>query len=44
MAIPGLGCVVDGDNVRVDATVGERLSAVRRAFEEERRRSQEGVE
>jgi vacuolar-type H+-ATPase subunit E/Vma4 len=44
MAIPGLGCVVDGDNVRVDATVGERLRAVRRAFEEERRRAQENVE
>jgi vacuolar-type H+-ATPase subunit E/Vma4 len=43
-AIPGLGCVVDGDNVRVDATVNERLRAVRRAFEEERRRAQESVE
>jgi hypothetical protein len=43
-AIPGLGCVVDGDNVRVDATVSERLHAVRRAFEEERRRAAENVE
>jgi flagellar biosynthesis/type III secretory pathway protein FliH len=43
-AIPGLGCVVDGDNVRVDASVGERLRAVRRAFEEERRRAAENVE
>jgi hypothetical protein len=43
-AIPGLGCVVDGDNVRVDATVSERLRAVRRAFEEERRRAAENVE
>jgi vacuolar-type H+-ATPase subunit E/Vma4 len=42
--IPGLGCVVEGDNVRVDATVSERLRAVRRAFEEERRRSAENVE
>jgi hypothetical protein len=43
-AIPGLGCVVDGDSVRVDASVGERLRAVRRAFEEERRRAAENVE
>jgi vacuolar-type H+-ATPase subunit E/Vma4 len=43
-AIPGLGCVVDGDNVRVDASVSERLRAVRRAFEEERRRAAENVE
>lgn len=42
--IPGLGCVVDGDNVRVDASVSERLRAVRRAFEEERRRAAESVE
>jgi vacuolar-type H+-ATPase subunit E/Vma4 len=42
--IPGLGCVVDGDSVRVDASVGERLRAVRRAFEEERRRAAENVE
>ncbi|HET6336745.1 MAG TPA: FliH/SctL family protein [Polyangiales bacterium] len=42
--IPGLGCVVDGDNVRVDASVSERLRAVRRAFEEERRRAAENVE
>jgi hypothetical protein len=42
--IPGLGCVVDGDSVRVDATVSERLRAVRRAFEEERRRAAENVE
>jgi hypothetical protein len=42
--IPGLGCVVDGDNIRIDATVSERLRAVRRAFEEERRKSAENVE
>jgi flagellar biosynthesis/type III secretory pathway protein FliH len=42
--IPGLGCVVDGDNVRIDATVSERLRAVRRAFAEERRKSMESVE
>ncbi len=42
--LPGLGCVVDGDSVRVDATVNERLRAVRRAFEEERRRAAENVE
>ncbi|HKU44569.1 MAG TPA: FliH/SctL family protein [Polyangiales bacterium] len=43
-SIPGLGCVVDGEAVRVDATVAERLRAVRRAFEEERRRALENVE
>ena len=43
-SIPGLGCVVDGDNMRIDATVSERLRAVRRAFEEERRKSAENVE
>ena len=43
-SIPGLGCIVDGDSVRVDATVSERLRAVRRAFEEERRKSMEAVE
>lgn len=42
--IPGLGCVVDGDSVRVDASVSERLRAVRRAFEEERRRAAENLE
>ena len=42
--IPGLGCVVDGDNMRIDATVSERLRAVRRAFEEERRRNAESSE
>lgn len=42
--IPGLGCVVDGDNMRIDATVSERLRAVRRAFEEERRKNAESVE
>jgi hypothetical protein len=42
--LPGLGCVVDGENVRIDATVSERLRAVRRAFEEERRKSMENVE
>lgn len=42
--IPGLGCVVDGDNVRIDATVAERLRAVRRAFEEERRKVAESSE
>jgi hypothetical protein len=44
VSIPGLGCVVDGDSVRVDATVSERLRAVRRAFEDERRKSMENVE
>lgn len=39
--IPGLGCIVDGENVRIDATVAERLRAVRRAFEEERRKGAE---
>ncbi|MET0391258.1 MAG: FliH/SctL family protein [Polyangiales bacterium] len=43
-SIPGLGCVVDGDNMRVDATVTERLRAVRRAFEEERRKVAENSE
>jgi hypothetical protein len=43
-AIPGLGCVVDGENMRVDATVSERLRAVRRAFEEERRKTAESSE
>jgi hypothetical protein len=43
-SIPGLGCVVDGENVRIDATVSERLRAVRRAFEEERRKAMETVE
>ena len=43
-SIPGLGCVVDGDNMRIDATVSERLRAVRRAFEEERRRNAESSE
>jgi hypothetical protein len=42
--IPGLGCVVDGENMRVDATISERLRAVRRAFEEERRKTAESVE
>jgi hypothetical protein len=43
-AIPGLGCVVDGENVRIDATVAERLRAVRRAFEDERRKAAESSE
>jgi hypothetical protein len=43
-SIPGLGCVLDGENVRVDATVSERLRAVRRAFAEERRKTMEAVE
>ena len=43
-SIPGLGCIVDGDSVRIDATVSERLRAVRRAFEEQRRKSMEAVE
>jgi hypothetical protein len=42
--IPGLGCIVDGENVRIDATVAERLRAVRRAFEDERRRVAESHE
>lgn len=44
VTIPGLGCVVDGENMRVDATISERLRAVRRAFEEERRKTAESVE
>jgi hypothetical protein len=43
-SIPGLGCIVDGENVRIDATVAERLRAVRRAFEDERRRTAESHE
>lgn len=43
-SIPGLGCVVDGENMRIDATVSERLRAVRRAFEEERRKTAESSE
>lgn len=43
-AIPGLGCVVDGENVRIDATVAERLRAVRRAFEDEQRKTAESSE
>jgi hypothetical protein len=42
--IPGLGCIVDGANVRIDATVVERLRAVRRAFEDERRKVAENSE
>lgn len=42
--IPGLGCIVDGESVRIDATVAERLRAVRRAFEEERRKVAESTE
>jgi hypothetical protein len=38
-AVPGLGCILDGDNVRIDATVAERLRAVRRAFEDDRRKA-----
>jgi flagellar biosynthesis/type III secretory pathway protein FliH len=37
-SIPGLGCVIDEEQVRVDATVAERLRSVRIAFEDERRR------
>lgn len=37
-SIPGLGCIVDADHVRVDASVSARLRAVRIAFEDERRR------
>jgi flagellar biosynthesis/type III secretory pathway protein FliH len=42
--IPGLGCIVDGESVRIDATVAERLRAVRRAFEDERRKVAESTE
>jgi flagellar biosynthesis/type III secretory pathway protein FliH len=42
--IPGLGCIVDGESVRIDATVAERLRAVRRAFEDERRKVAESNE
>jgi hypothetical protein len=43
-SIPGLGCVIDEEHARVDATVGERLRSVRIAFEDERRRRPGGVE
>lgn len=43
-SIPGLGCIVDGESVRIDATVAERLRAVRRAFEDERRKVAESHE
>jgi hypothetical protein len=42
--IPGLGCVIDEEHARVDATVGERLRSVRIAFEDERRRRPGGLE
>ena len=42
--IPGLGCIVDGESVRIDATVAVRLRAVRRAFEDERRKVAESTE
>ena len=46
VAVTGIAsnCVVDGENMRVDATISERLRAVRRAFEEERRKTAESVE
>jgi hypothetical protein len=43
-SIPGLGCIVDAEHVRVDATVVERLRAVRIAFEDDRRRRAGGNE
>jgi hypothetical protein len=43
-SIPGLGCVIDEEHTRVDATVGERLRSVRIAFEDERRRRPGGLE
>jgi len=43
-SIPGLGCVIDEEHARVDATVGERLRSVRIAFEDERRRRPGGLE
>jgi hypothetical protein len=43
-SIPGLGCVIDEEHARVDATVGERLRSVRIAFEDERRRRPGGQE
>jgi hypothetical protein len=42
--IPGLGCVIDEEHARVDATVAERLRSVRIAFEDERRRRPGGLE
>jgi flagellar biosynthesis/type III secretory pathway protein FliH len=42
--IPGLGCIVDGESVRIDATVAERLRAVRRAFADEKRKVAESTE
>lgn len=43
-AIDGLGCIVEDGASRVDGRVTERLRAVRRAFEDERRRSLEASE
>lgn len=43
-SIPGLGCVIDEEHVRVDATLAERLRSVRIAFEDERRRRPGGSE
>jgi len=43
-SIPGLGCIVDAEHVRVDASVKERLRAVRVAFEDDRRRKHGGFE
>jgi len=43
-SIPGLGCIVDAEHVRIDASVTERLRAVRIAFDDERRRELGGLE
>ena len=39
-SIDGLGCIAENDHARVDGRVSERLRAVRRAFDDERRRAQ----
>jgi flagellar assembly protein FliH len=43
LAIEGLGCVAESADRRVDATLVGRLRAIRRAFEDERRRATEAA-
>ena len=42
--LTGLGCIAETGHVRIDGRITQRLQAVRRAFEEERRRLQAGNE
>lgn len=42
-SIDGLGCVADNDRAQVDGRLSERLRAVRRAIEDERRQSALGA-